>query len=70
MSEPKKIRKSKYGKNSEVINAHVQEIIGIPEVNGTNTKIIHEFYSKLVTPFLSNTMKLTKKLNVLENKSG
>ena len=51
MSEPKKIRKSKYGKNSEVINAHVQEIIGIPEVNGTNTKIIHEFYSKLVTRF-------------------
>ena len=41
--------KSKYGKSSEVINAHVQEIMGLPVVNGTNPEIIHEFYYKLVT---------------------
>ena len=32
-----------------MINAHVQEIMGLPEVNGTNPKIIHECYSKLLT---------------------
>ena len=41
--------KSKYDKSSEVINAHVQEIMGLPVVNGSNPKIINEFYSKLVT---------------------
>ena len=45
----KNILQSKYGKSSEVINTHVQEIMGLPVVNETNPKIIHEFYSKLVT---------------------
>ena len=31
-----------------MINAHVQEIMGLPVVNGTNPKTIHEFYSKLI----------------------
>ena len=44
----KNILKSKYGKSSKVINAHVQEIMGLPVVNGTNPKTLHEFYSKLV----------------------
>ena len=39
----KNILKSKYGKSSEVINAHVQEIMGLPVVNGKNPKMIHEF---------------------------
>ena len=45
----KNILKSKYGKSSEVINAHIQEIMGLSIVNGTNPKIIHELYFKLVT---------------------
>ena len=45
----KNILKSKHGKSREVINADVQEIMGQTVVNGTNPKIIHEFYSKLVT---------------------
>ena len=32
-----------------MINVHVQESMGLPVVNGTNPKTIHEFYSKLVT---------------------
>ena len=47
--QARNILKSKYGKSSEAINAHVQEIVGLPVVNGTKPKIIHEFYSKLVT---------------------
>ena len=43
--QAKNILKSKYGKSSEVINAYVQEIMGLPVVNGTNPKIINEFYS-------------------------
>ena len=37
----KNILKSKYGKISDVSNVHVQEIMGLPVVNGTNPKIIH-----------------------------
>ena len=32
-----------------MINAHVQEIMGLPVVNGTYPKIINYLYSKLVT---------------------
>ena len=32
-----------------MINTYVQEIMGLPVVNGTNPKTIHEFYSKLIT---------------------
>ena len=32
-----------------MINAHVQESMRLPIVNGINPKITHEFYSKLVT---------------------
>ena len=59
----KNILKSKYGKSSEVINAHVQEIMGLPVVNGTNPKIIHEFFSKLVTHV--QALKTMGKLNMI-----
>ena len=41
--------KSKYGKQSEVINAHVQLIIALPVIKGTNPDKIHDFYNKLLT---------------------
>ena len=48
--QAKKILKSKYSKRSEdIINAYVHEIMGLPVVNETNQKNIHEFYSKPVT---------------------
>ncbi len=45
----KNILKSKYGKDSEVINAYVQNIIGLPTVTGSQPNKIHEFYETLVT---------------------
>ena len=43
--------KSEYGQTKQVINAHVEEIIGLPAVKGTNYAKIHEFYEKLSKSF-------------------
>ena len=43
------ILKSKYGKNSEVINAYVQNIIGLPTIPGSQPYKIHAFYETLLT---------------------
>jgi len=40
---------TKYGKPSEVANAHIQCIMGLPVITGTNPTRINEFYEKLVT---------------------
>ena len=45
----KQILKTKYGKPSEVVNAHVQNLMSLQSVNGANPVKIHEFYEKLVT---------------------
>ncbi len=45
----KNILKTKYGRPSEVANAHVQSIMGLPVITGTNPGRICEFYEKLVT---------------------
>lgn len=45
----KNIQKTKYGRPSEVANAHVQSIMGLPVITGTNPARICEFYEKLVT---------------------
>ena len=45
----KNILKTKYGRPSEVANAHVQSIMGLPVITGTNPARICEFYEKLVT---------------------
>ena len=45
----KNILETKYGKNSEVINAHVQNIINLPTVQGTKPAKIHAFYETLLT---------------------
>ena len=36
----------KYGKHSEVANAHVQNIMPLPHINNSNTYKIHEFSEK------------------------
>ena len=43
------ILQTKYGRPSEVANAHIQSIISLPTIDGTNPGKIHEFYEKLVT---------------------
>ena len=45
----KNILETKYGKNSEVINAHVQNIINLPTIQGTKPAKIHAFYETLLT---------------------
>ena len=44
----KNILTSRYGKVSEVVNAHVQAIITLPIVHDSNPIRIHEFYKKLL----------------------
>lgn len=45
----KAILKKKYGKTSEVVNEHVQAIMNLPTIYGSNTTRIHEFYEGLLT---------------------
>ena len=40
---------TKYRKPSEVANAHIQCIMALPIITGTNPTRINEFYEKLVT---------------------
>ena len=58
----KNILKSKYGKDSEVINAYVQNIIGLPTIPGNQPHKIHAFYEALLTSVQSLEMlgKLTE----------
>ena len=44
----KQILKSKYGKDSEIVNAHVQIIFNLPHVRGTSPSKIHQFYQRLL----------------------
>ena len=43
----KNILRAKYGQTSEVVNAHVQKIINLPTITGTNPNKIYEFYEIL-----------------------
>jgi len=45
----KNIPMTKYGKLSEVANAHIQFIMGLPVITRTNLTRINEFYEKMVT---------------------
>ena len=58
----KNILKSKYGKDSEVINAYVQNIIGLPTIPGNQPHKIHAVYEALLTSVQSLEMlgKLTE----------
>ena len=41
--------KSKYGKDSEVANAHIQALISLSTITSSNPYKSNEFYEKLVT---------------------
>ena len=43
----KHVLKTKYGKSSEVANAHTQCIIGLSTIHGVDSAKIHEFHEKL-----------------------
>ena len=49
MQEQKSILKTKYWRPSEVANAHIQSIMGLPVITGTNPVRICDFYEKQVT---------------------
>ena len=55
---------SKYGKPSEVANAHIQNIVSLPHINSVNLYKIHEFTKKLLgsVQALKSLVKL-KKIN-------
>ena len=44
----KAILQNKFGKPSEVINAHVNYLMNLPTINNANTTKIHDFYETLV----------------------
>lgn len=44
----KNILQSEYGKTSEIINTHVQNIMGIPVVNGSHSAKVQNFYKTLM----------------------
>ena len=45
----KAILTAKYGKPSEVVNIHIQSIIALPTVQGSQPARVHDFYEKLAT---------------------
>ena len=48
---------------SEVVNTHVQAIIALEIVYGSNTHRIHEFYEKLLTQ-----VETMGKLNIIDHR--
>ena len=44
----KNILKSEYGKTSEIVNAYVQNILGLPVVTTAHPKEVHQFYKTLL----------------------
>ena len=44
----KNILKTKYGDDSQIVTAYVQNITYLPVIQGTNTSKIHDFYAKLL----------------------
>ena len=45
----KQVLITRYGKPSEVTNAHIQNLLNLPSIHGTSPVKIHDFYEKLVT---------------------
>ena len=63
--ERKNILKTKYGRPSEVANTHIQSIMGLPVITGTNPARICEFHEKLVTN-IQTLESMAKKLVMLD----
>ena len=60
----KAILTAKYGKPSEVANAHIQSIIALPTVPGSQPARVHNFYEKLATNVQAlDTMGRIKEIN-------
>ena len=47
----KSILEGKYGKTTEVANAHIQNIMNLPYIGNADPNKIHQFYEKLQTDF-------------------
>ena len=60
----KNILMSKYGKVSEIVNAHIQAMMALPTVHDSNLIRIYELYEKLLTHVLS--LEIMGKLNTIE----
>ena len=63
-TQAKNILRPRYSKVSEVVNKHVQAIVTLPIVHGSNSIRIHEFYEKLLTHVQS--LGTTEKLDTIE----
>ena len=60
----KNILLTKYGKPSEVANAHVQNIMSLPQINNANPQKIHDFSEKLLCSVQAlDTMGKIKEMN-------
>ena len=60
----KNILKEKFGKPSKIINAHVQKILQLPTIHGTNPKRVYDFYEKLAHSVqVLDTMGRLKEIN-------
>jgi len=60
----KNVLKTKYGKPSEVANAHMQCIMALPVTSGSSPSKIHDFYEKLVACVQAlETMGKLKEIN-------
>ena len=60
----KAILTAKYRKPSEVANAHIQSIIALPTVQGSQPARVHDFYEKLATNVqVLDTMRKIKEIN-------
>ena len=63
-TKAKNILVKKYGKHSEVANAHVQNIMSLPHINNSNPYKIHEFSEKLLSNVQAlETMGKLKEIN-------
>ena len=60
----KNILLTKYGKPKEVANAHVQNIVSLPQINNANSQKIHDFLEKLLCSVQAlDTMGKIKEMN-------
>ena len=59
----KNILKTKYGDDSEIVNAYVQNIMYLPVVQGTNAGKIHDFYAKLFNVQSLETLGKLREVN-------
>ena len=63
-TRPKNTLMAKYGKPSEVANAHVQNIMSFPQINNANPQKIHEFSEKLLCSVQAlDIMRKIKEMN-------